>query len=93
MLRPSRTVAEAVPEDRDVDVTAARPARVAVVCDYPEECWPSMDLTGEMILSHLASGHSTEVTASRFCPPFRHRAARFSRQRAPGPGPQRRPAH
>jgi glycosyltransferase involved in cell wall biosynthesis len=36
-----------------------------------------MDQTGEMILAHLASGHSTEVSASRFCPPFRHRAARL----------------
>ncbi len=51
--------------------------RVAVVCDYPEEGWPSMDLTGEMILAHLASGHAGEVSAVRVCPPFRHRLGRL----------------
>ena len=31
-----------------------RPVRVAVVRDYPEEGWASMDLTGEMVLAYLA---------------------------------------
>lgn len=51
--------------------------RVAVVCDYPEEGWPSMDLTGEMILAHLASGHPGAIAAARVCPPFRHRLGRL----------------
>ena len=63
--------------------TRAGPARVAVVCDYPEEHWPSMDLTAEMVLAHLASGHAGEFAATRVCPPFRRRLARL---------PGRRPA-
>lgn len=52
-------------------------ARVAVVCDYPEERWPSMDLTGAMILDHLNAGHADEFPATRVCPPFRHRLGLF----------------
>src|SRR5438874_926738 len=52
------------------------PIRVAVVCDYPEEGWPSMDLVGEMILAHLAAGHAGSIAATRVCPPFRRRVAR-----------------
>jgi glycosyltransferase involved in cell wall biosynthesis len=49
------------------------PTRLAIVCDYPEEGWPSMDLTGEMILAHLGRGHAGAVAATRVCPPFRPR--------------------
>jgi glycosyltransferase involved in cell wall biosynthesis len=54
-----------------------RPLRVAVVCDYPEEHWPSMDLVGEMILTHLHLGQAGAVEAERVCPPFRHRHTRL----------------
>src|SRR6516165_2696193 len=54
-----------------------RPIRLAVVCDYPEEGWPSMDLTGEMVLAHLARNHAAAVAAERVCPPFRPRLARW----------------
>lgn len=57
--------------------TSRRSARVAVVCDYPEENWPSMDLIGAMVLSHLADGHAGEFAAERICPPFRHRLTRW----------------
>jgi glycosyltransferase involved in cell wall biosynthesis len=51
-------------------------ARVALLCDYPEEQWPSMDLVGEMIRVHLASEHAEEFAVESFCPPFRRRFAR-----------------
>ena len=54
-----------------------KPPRVAVVCDYPEEGWPSMDLMGEMILAHLERGHAGEFAAARVCPQYRHRLARW----------------
>ncbi len=47
--------------------------RLAVLCDYPEEGWPSMDLCAEMLLAHLHGEHGHRVQASRFCPPFRRR--------------------
>ena len=56
---------------------APAPLRVGVVCDYPEEGWPSMDLVAEMILTHLRSGHAGVVAAERICPPFRHRLTRW----------------
>jgi glycosyltransferase involved in cell wall biosynthesis len=49
------------------------PVRLAVVCDYPEEQWPSMDLVGEMILTYLRKEHVGEVAAIRICPPFHPR--------------------
>src|SRR5690349_19674419 len=55
----------------------ARPIRVAVVCDAPEEGWPSMDLVGEMILRHLNERPEGGVAAERVCPPFRGRLARL----------------
>ena len=58
-------------------MTDADAIRVAVVCDYPEENWPSMDLTAEMILAHMASGHPGEVNAARVCPTYRHRLSRL----------------
>lgn len=51
--------------------------RLALVCDYLEERWASMDLVGEMILAHLAIGHTGDVAANRMCPPFRHRLGRW----------------
>ena len=48
--------------------------RIAIVCDYPEEGWPSMDLVAEMVLTHLQTGHEAEVEAVRVCPPYRTRA-------------------
>jgi len=53
------------------------PTRLAVVCDYPEEGWPSMDLMGEMILSHLERGHAEQVAPTRLCPSYHHRLTRW----------------
>ena len=51
--------------------------RLALVCDYPEEHWPSMDLVGEMVLTHLAGRHADTIAAERVCPPFRRRLTRL----------------
>ena len=52
---------------------SSRRLRVAIVADYPEEGWPSMDLVTEMLVTHLQRGHPDEVEAVRVCPPFRQR--------------------
>lgn len=54
-----------------------RPLRVAVVRDYPEEGWASMDLTGEMVLTQFARECAGEVEATDVRPPFRHRLTRW----------------
>ena len=52
------------------------PIRVAVVCDYLEERWPSMDLVAEMVLEHLAARPPGEVLARRIRPEWTPRVAR-----------------
>jgi glycosyltransferase involved in cell wall biosynthesis len=49
--------------------------RLAVLCDYPEEGWPSMDLCAEMLCRHLATDHAASVRTTRICPQFRRRAS------------------
>ena len=40
---------------------SAQRLRVAVIADYAEEGWPSMDLVADMLMSHLASEHAATV--------------------------------
>ena len=50
--------------------------RVAVIADYSEEYWPSMDLVADMLMSHLRSEHAATVDATLVRPAMR---ARFGR--------------
>ena len=45
--------------------------RLAVLTDFPDEGWPSMDLCGDMLLGHLPRRGPAAVEAGRLCPPFR----------------------
>jgi glycosyltransferase involved in cell wall biosynthesis len=54
-----------------------KPIRVALLCDYLEERWPSMDLTAEMIQLHLERHHAGDVAVTRICPSFQHRFSRI----------------
>jgi len=58
--------------------------RLAVICDYPEEDWPSMDLCAQMLLKHLQSEHTESIHAVPICPPFKKRF-----QHLPGLGRKR----
>jgi glycosyltransferase involved in cell wall biosynthesis len=51
--------------------------RLQVICDYPEEGWPSMDLVAEMLLRELRERQADRVRAVRVCPPFRRRLSRL----------------
>jgi glycosyltransferase involved in cell wall biosynthesis len=44
--------------------------RVAIICDYPEEGWPSMDFVGQMLFEHLSCGHSDAFEVDRIRPRF-----------------------
>jgi glycosyltransferase involved in cell wall biosynthesis len=50
---------------------AALKARVAVVCDFREEEWHSMNLVGDALFGRLRSEHAGRVVAGRVCPPMR----------------------
>ena len=47
--------------------------RVAVLCDYVEENWPSMDLVADMLFAHLQQDHSELISATKIQPKFRRR--------------------
>ncbi len=46
---------------------------LAVICDYREENWPSMDLVAEMMISSLEKEYADAIVARRICPPMRRR--------------------
>jgi glycosyltransferase involved in cell wall biosynthesis len=50
-----------------------RPLRVAIVADYCEEGWPSMDIVADMLVAHLRAEHAESVDATLIRPrmPFR----------------------
>lgn len=61
---------------------AVKPFRIAVIADYAEENWPSMDLVADMLLDHLRRehGHVFDVTLVR--PQMRRRLTRFAHNSA-----------
>jgi glycosyltransferase involved in cell wall biosynthesis len=52
------------------------PARVAVVCDFYEEKWPSMDLNGDLLYRFIAQDHAPGIAAVQVRPPFQQRLMR-----------------
>jgi glycosyltransferase involved in cell wall biosynthesis len=58
-------------------VLTRAPARVALICDYLEEQWPSMDLVGEMLCTHLAQDHAGEIESVQLRPALRRRMTRI----------------
>lgn len=63
------------------------PIRVAVLRDFLQEEWPSMDIVGEAIVKSLQDGHADEVQATAIVPKFRFRLSRlpFAAKRFSGP--------
>ena len=55
-------------ENRFDSAHSSRPIRVALLCDYREENWCSMDLVGEMLTDHLAREHEDRVDAQQIVP-------------------------
>ena len=53
------------------------PHHLAILTDFPEEGWRSMDLCGDMLLDHLPREGPFAVEAARLCPPFRRLATRL----------------
>jgi glycosyltransferase involved in cell wall biosynthesis len=51
---------------------------LAILSDYPEEGWPSMDLVAEMLERELQSHFPMQLQGRRVCPPFRRRASKVS---------------
>jgi glycosyltransferase involved in cell wall biosynthesis len=58
--------------------------RLAILRDYPDEGWPSMDLCADMLAHHLRDADPGRLAVVEVCPPFRRRL-----QRVPGLGRRR----
>jgi glycosyltransferase involved in cell wall biosynthesis len=52
---------------------AAQSPRVALVCDFLEENWPSMDLVADMLFEHLERQHAGDFSVTRLRPAMRRR--------------------
>ena len=51
--------------------------RVAIIADYLEEGWPSMDLVADMLMTHLARSHADAVQPTLVRPAMPRRLSRF----------------
>src|SRR6185503_17839768 len=55
--------------------------RVALLADYLEEGWPSMDLVAEMLADRLNREHAATIDVTLIRPPLPRRLSRVSAQR------------
>jgi glycosyltransferase involved in cell wall biosynthesis len=71
--------ADTLEKSRESELPAASraSARVAILCDFLEEKWPSMDLAGDMLYRFLTANHAREIVASQLRPPFNPRLTRL----------------
>jgi glycosyltransferase involved in cell wall biosynthesis len=51
--------------------------RFAVICDFLEENWPSMDLVADMFVHNVRAHHAATVQAIRVRPPMKRRLSRL----------------
>lgn len=56
-------------------------ARLALLADFPEEQWPSMDLVAEQLLLGLRQHHADRFDTHRACPSFAHPTTHILGQR------------
>jgi glycosyltransferase involved in cell wall biosynthesis len=52
--------------------------RLAVIGDFVEEKWPSMDLVAEMLFQHLKDEHAETIASTFIRPPMRRRLTRLA---------------
>jgi glycosyltransferase involved in cell wall biosynthesis len=63
--------------------SARRPAevrrlpRLALICDFLEECWPSMDLFGDMLCQHFRTEHTSAIEVEQLLPAWHDRFSKI----------------
>lgn len=62
-------------------ILAKKQPRLAIICDYLEENWASMDLCAQMLIQHMSNLDSPFIEPVQICPKFNRRL-----QRVPGIG-------
>ena len=58
--------------------------RLALLCDFLEEGWPSMDLFGDMLAHCYQTEHAAEISVEQLRPPLHARFSRLPVRRAAG---------
>ena len=58
--------------------------RTAILCDFAEENWPSMDLVAKVLWEKLQAGHAREIDAVMIRPAFRRRFTKIKAMRSSG---------
>jgi len=56
---------------------APRPPRLALICDFLEERWPSMDLFGDMLFRSFTAEHASAIEVEQLRPALRHRFSKL----------------
>jgi glycosyltransferase involved in cell wall biosynthesis len=56
---------------------ATCPVRLALLCDFLEEGWPSMDLFGDMLARCYRRDHAAEISVEQLRPPLHPRFSRL----------------
>ncbi len=57
-----------------------RPLRVAIIADFAEERWPSMDLVADTLAARIKINHVSEISVSLIRPRFRRRLSAFAHE-------------
>jgi glycosyltransferase involved in cell wall biosynthesis len=55
----------------------SRLPRVALICDFLEERWPSMDLFGDMLFQSFTADHASTIEAEQLRPALRRRFSKL----------------
>ena len=77
--RLSTVLKSAIPNPQSAieGVVLEKLPRVAIVSDFLEEKWPSMDLVAEMLYAHLRQDHASSFSTTQLRPPMRRRFTRL----------------
>ena len=54
-----------------------QPLKLALICDFLEERWPSMDLFGDMLFQRFTAEHASAIEVQQLRPALRYRFSRI----------------
>jgi glycosyltransferase involved in cell wall biosynthesis len=72
-LKTYKTSSKIIEQSSLIKILDKNKLRLAIICDYPEENWPSMDLCAQMLIKHLQAEHFASIPTIPVCPPFKFR--------------------
>jgi glycosyltransferase involved in cell wall biosynthesis len=76
-MKSDSAIADPQPTRARQAATTSRRERVALICDFLEEGWPSMDLFGDMLFHSFTAGHASEIQVEQLRPLLRRRFSKL----------------